>query len=197
MKKNYLLPVLLLVLLAAIVVSVVIGSRNFAELKKYMDAGELINKKEFAKAIEEFKELGEFKDSKDKILSAYYEEGKYLLGGRDFEGAREAYKNAGSYKDASKKIDEVSIAEAKHLVKTEKYLEAANIYEQLGKEKDRQKTLFKYAKYLIENNESDKALEVLKSIEEYEGAKELIDSISKGQSLEQKEEDTNKKTETP
>lgn len=178
MKKSHLLPLLLGAIVIAIIVSVVVGSQNYLQLKKYMDAGKLISKKEFARARAEYEKLGEFKDSKRKIIESYYNEGKHLLSERNFDGAIEAYINAGDYKDSQKKIKDVRVAEAKYLIKNDKFIEAANIYAELGNIKDNQKTLFKYAKYLIENNRNNDAVEVLKGIEDYEGAKELLESIT-------------------
>lgn len=177
MKKNYLGPVLLTVIAIAIIASVVVGNQNYLQLKKYMDAGELINQKKFEEAIAEFEKLNGFKNSEAKILEAYYEEGKYLLGERDFDGARAAFEKAGEHKDSVKKIKEVSIAEAKSLQKNKKFVEAANIFAELGEKEQSQKALFKYAKHLIEQNEIDKAREVLKGLEGLDGVEELLKSI--------------------
>lgn len=177
MKKSRLAPILLTLLAVGIIVSIFIGNQNYLQLKKYMDASNLINQKKFSEARAEFEELGDFKNSKNKIIESYYEEGKYLLGEREFDAAREAFTKAGDYKDSDKKIKDVSMAEAKSLLKKEKFTEAANLYEKLGEHEESQKALFKYAKYLIEHEDFDNAREVLKSIEGYEGADELLKSI--------------------
>lgn len=177
MKKSRLAPILLTLLAVGIIVSIFIGNQNYLQLKEYMDASNLINQKKFSEARAELESLGDFKNSKNKIIESYYEEGKYLLGEREFDAAREAFTKAGDYKDSDKKIKDVSMAEAKSLLKKEKFTEAANLYEKLGEHEESQKALFKYAKYLIEHEELDNAREVLKSIEGYEGADELLKSI--------------------
>lgn len=177
MKKSRLAPILLTLLAVGIIVSIFIGNQNYLQLKEYMDASNLINQKKFSEARAEFEELGDFKNSKNKIIESYYEEGKYLLGEREFDAAREAFTKAGDYKDSDKKIKDVSMAEAKSLLKNEKFTEAANLYEKLGEHEESQKALFKYAKYLIEHEDFDNAREVLKTIEGYEGADELLKSI--------------------
>lgn len=177
MKKSHLAPILLTLLAVGIIVSIFIGNQNYLQLKKYMDASNLINQKKFSEARAEFEALGDFKNSKNKIIESYYEEGKYLLGEREFDAAREAFTKAGEYKDSAKKIKDVSMAEAKSLLKNEKFTEAANLYGKLGEHEESQKALFKYAKYLIEHEDFDNAREVLKSIEGYEGADELLKSI--------------------
>lgn len=177
MKKSHLAPILLTLLAIGIIATIFIGNQNYLQLKEYMDASNLINQKKFSEARAEFEELGDFKNSKNKIIESYYEEGKYLLGEREFDAAREAFTKAGDYKDSDKKIKYVSMAEAKSLLKKEKFTEAANLYEKLGEHEESQKALFKYAKYLIEHEDFDNAREVLKSIEGYEGADELLKSI--------------------
>lgn len=177
MKKNYLGLVLVAVIAIVLAVTIYIGHQNYVELKTYMDADGLINQKKFAEAIKEFELLGDFKDSKNKIFEVYYEEGKYLMSEREFDGAREAFAKAGSYKDAAQKIRDVSIAEAKSLVKNKKFIEGANLYEELGEHEQSQKTMLKYAKYLIGQGELDKAREVLKGLDGMEGVDELLKSI--------------------
>lgn len=194
MKKSRFAPILLTLLAVGIIVTIFIGNQNYLQLKKYMDASNLINQKKFNEARAEFEELGDFKNSKNKIIESYYEEGKFLLSEREFDAAREAFTKAGDYKDSAKKIKDVSMAEAKSLLKNEKFTEAANLYEKLGEHEESQKALFKYAKYLIEHEDFDNAREVLKSIEGYEGADELLKSIEPTPTETQEQDD---KTQEP
>ncbi len=70
----------------------------------YEAAEKALENQEFEDAAEMFGELGDYKDSKERVLQCYYEQGKFLMDKGDYSEAVEAFESAGNYQDAAVRV---------------------------------------------------------------------------------------------
>ena len=113
----------------------------YTEAEKYLQAGD------YDQAIAVFSELGEYKDSKDRLeeaeKAAAYAKAEELLTAGEYEAARQSFLTLGSYNDSAAKAREAEEAllaqkyeAAEELLKTKSYVSAYNAFIALGDYKD-------------------------------------------------------------
>ena len=113
-KKGFVILLILFALITIalasflIFINIIVPTREYAQGEKLLEGGNYIE------AIEIFKGLDDFKDSKLRIKESYYKYGEYLTSFEKYDEAIEAFKNASDFADASKKIDEVEIIKNKN-----------------------------------------------------------------------------------
>lgn len=78
----------------------------------YEAAEKALENQEFEDAAEMFGELGDYKDSKERVLQCYYEQGKFLMDKGDYSEAVEAFESAGNYQDAAVRVTRAEDAQA-------------------------------------------------------------------------------------
>ncbi len=117
---------------------------------KYKAAEEMVENKQYAQAIVAFTELGNYRDSEDKIeeINNLILEEKYLyacglMEEENYVDAKIAFTELGEYKDSSNKVAEIDTilldavyAEAEALFVEGKYAEAHALYKKLDDYKD-------------------------------------------------------------
>lgn len=125
--------ILIIVIIVLLGVGGFFGYTNYiVPLNAYNAAKALVNEQKFDDAIGEFEKLGDFKDSKNKVLETHYEKAEFLLKDQKYQEAITEFEAAESYKDA------------KELVKSTKYSwaqvadvdTAINLYTELGDYED-------------------------------------------------------------
>lgn len=92
---------LLIVLLAVLITQVIVPNL------KYNSAIDLMESGRYAEAIPSFEELGDFGDSKDKLLECHYEYAEELVKEEQYLQAAKEYRQAKYYKDAVKRAMEM------------------------------------------------------------------------------------------
>lgn len=73
-------------------------------LRGYKYAESLLSSGDYDGAISAFTELGNYKDSSERISAIYYAKGEAFLASGDFDDAISSFEHAGDYKDASSRI---------------------------------------------------------------------------------------------
>ena len=88
-----------------VIVLFIIYQRVIKPSIEYNKAEELLVSGQYDDAILAFTELGNYKDSNERIYQVYYEKGDYLHNMKDYDNSLIAYKEAGNYEDAKEKYD--------------------------------------------------------------------------------------------
>lgn len=83
-------------------------------------------------AIEMFEDLGDYKDSADRVLEAKYQKADSLLGEQEYEDAYAAFEEVQDYSDAQERMKEVRYAQAEAFVAEEKLEDALAVFQELG-----------------------------------------------------------------
>jgi len=108
-KKIKMISVLSVILVVLAVSGYFAVTKIVIPTMDYNTAVEYMNNQEYGKAVDVFKKLGDFKDSKEKIKEAQYLQATELMNsGKCFE-AVEMFRELGNYKDSKEKIKEILI----------------------------------------------------------------------------------------
>ena len=91
-------PIAVVAIIVVIIINTVIIPAN-----KYSKAEEYLNNKKYTEAIKKYKELGDYKDSKDKIKLANYNQAKDYLTNQEYAKAYDSFLLIKGYKD----VDEI------------------------------------------------------------------------------------------
>lgn len=83
-------------------------------------------------AIEMFEDLGDYKDSADRVLEAKYQKADSLLGEQEYEDAYAVFEEVRDYSDAQERMKEVRYAQAETFVAEEKLEDALAVFQELG-----------------------------------------------------------------
>ena len=79
-----------------------------------------------------FEDLGDYKDSADRVLEAKYQKADNLLGEQEYEDAYVAFEEVQDYSDAQERMKEVRYAQAETFVAEEKLEDALAVFRELG-----------------------------------------------------------------
>ncbi|MDR2519500.1 MAG: hypothetical protein LBC69_00335, partial [Eubacteriaceae bacterium] len=131
------------ILLVAIVLGIgAAGTYLYRQNARYSEGVRLMNAGSYMEAIDVFKGLGAYKDSKEKAeecnvnLKGKYERAISLMGSGDFAGAMEIFTAIGSYEDSKSQKEacasEIKFANAVELLDRQEYFEAYQLFNQLG-----------------------------------------------------------------
>ena len=130
------------VIAAVVVVAGIFIARaviNHMHEEAYADAGKALAAGKYEEALKEYKDLGGFKDSKDKAQfcqdSIDYEKAMKLFDKGDYDKAKEAFRKLDEFKDAEEMVtlceNMVKYNEAEELFAAQNYTEAHDIYGEL------------------------------------------------------------------
>lgn len=105
-KQTYIIAVVVVV--AAIVsIAVNIAISDGKKKTVYNNAVTLMENEKFEEAIEQFEQLGDYKDSAEQIKNVKYNQALYYEQEKDFDSALNLWKELGSYKDSEDKYNEL------------------------------------------------------------------------------------------
>ncbi|MGN0613129.1 MAG: SH3 domain-containing protein [Porcipelethomonas sp.] len=162
----------------------------------YSNAMELVEEGKYTEAVNEFKELGEYKDSVQmKENCEYYIRAVDLMESGSYSSAINNFNRIPDFKDSKDKIEECNqmINQGKYesaidLMEQGEYAQAIEIFESLGeyqqsKEKIQKcnelaKNKYDIAQERLENEEYEEALGIYSTIEFYKDSKEKIAKCS-------------------
>ena len=85
------------------VIAIIIINSVIIQANKYSKAESYLNNKKYTEAIKKYKELGDYKDSKDKIKLAKYNQAKDYLTNQEYTKAYDSFSSIKGYKD----VDEI------------------------------------------------------------------------------------------
>ena len=108
--------------------SVLIWNNVISPMITYNSAVKLVEEGNYDEAMDVFKSLGDYKDSKEQILATKYAKGIYLRESKDFNGAEQIFKELGDYEDSQTQITETYYAKSKNYMEEEEYEEAYNLF---------------------------------------------------------------------
>ena len=89
--------------MAVAIIAIIIINTVIIPANKYSKAESYLNNKKYTEAIKAYKELGDYKDSKDKIKAAKYNQAKDYLTNREYTKAYDSFSSIKGYKD----VDEI------------------------------------------------------------------------------------------
>lgn len=95
-----------------------------------------MNEEDYDEAISVFESLGDFKDSKEQVVEATYQQACARLEKGYFDLAISDFEALGDYKDSKSQIPEAKYRKANSLLKKEEYDLAISAFEELGDYKD-------------------------------------------------------------
>lgn len=103
----------IIIILSLLVALIILGLSGFfiytsviVPNNQYDQAITELENENYDKAISAFKKMGDYKDSKNMILEAYYEKGKSLFDEGSYSEAITAFEKAGNYEDTKDKLAE-------------------------------------------------------------------------------------------
>lgn len=170
--------------------------------KKYKDACELMNAKKYDEAIASFEDLGDYKDSPEKIEEIQrirkdeeYDSAVQLMNDTKYDEAIKAFEALNGYKDSNKKIDEINTIRkdaeydsAVQLMNDSKYEEAITAFTNLNGYRDSNEKINEIGKIIFEekyasaeeafnNGDYDTALALYKETTPYKESRDRIIDI--------------------
>ncbi len=188
---------LLIILAAAALVLYIVPE------KQYKNACELMDSKKYDEAIEAFVDLGDYKDSPEKIeeihkirKDADYESAVQLMNDAKYDEAIEAFTNLNGYKDSNEKIDDINTIlkdaeydSAVQLMNDEKYEEAITAFTNLNGYRDSNEKIDEIGKIIFEekynsaeeafnSGDYDTALSLYKETTPYKESRDRIIDIN-------------------
>jgi len=124
-------PVVCVVIILVILLNaIILPSMRYNNAVKHMES------RDYKGAIENFTLLGDYKDSKEKLLEAYYRQGKELLIGEDYEGAIKAFISADNYKDAKEQLSVIYYGQGEAFFASGDYKKSYESFKAAGGYKD-------------------------------------------------------------
>lgn len=93
-KKNKKIIIIVLLIIVVIAFFIVLFKTVLVPLNNYKKANQYLENKEYDKAIELYKKNEKYKDSKENIKKAYYEQGLSLIENEKYDEAIKVLKNA-------------------------------------------------------------------------------------------------------
>lgn len=187
-----------LIFIGIITVLVIGGSLilRFVILDYYNNTNELMNSGQYIEAIERFERLGDYKDSKDRIVLSQkyisYYDAITLYNSGKYEDAVEAFSALGDFEDSAEWIKESKYTKAKLLFENGEYTEADAQFSSLGNYKDSADLAlaarYNHACALFNDGELDLAAQLFLELGDYRdsalyAAKALAPSINEKRQL--------------
>lgn len=181
-KKNNKTKIILAVVIFIVAIVAINAVRflpGFIAETRYNSAITLIEEKNYTDAIAIFQELGDYQDSKDKILECKYQNALLLIEAEDFVAAKASLEELKGYNaDVETKIQICNYSIAKSYLEKGKYEKAEEAFTALGDYGD-SKDMVKECSYrealsLIESKKYDEAIEILSKIKKYSDSSEKI-----------------------
>ena len=173
-KKAIRITIIVLLLLAIagyfLATKVVIPASNYKQAEKLLASGQ------YQEAIAAFKNLGEYKDSPERVLDTSYKQAENLLASGQYEEAIGAFARLGKYKDSQERVLVASYKQAERLLASGQYEEAIGAFARLGKYKDSQERVlvasYKQAENLLASGQYEEAIGAFKRLGKYKDSQE-------------------------
>lgn len=149
-KNKWVVPVIVscvagLVLFTA--VGFIVWTKVLAPSKNYDKACSLMEEGKYDNAIALFEDLGDYKDSGDKITESKYQKACQSLEDEEYQTAETMFKELGDYRDSEDKAVESKYRYGISLIEDEFYTQAISVFEELDDYSDSADYL-REAKYL-------------------------------------------------
>ncbi len=172
-----------LVLISLFVVFCFLAKMIILPALKYHQASKMLNDQEFEAAYNEFRELGDFRDGKQKANEARYQQGKELVKLRKFDEAIGCLEELYGYEDRDVLIE---YAKAMRLFDTGHYYDAKKLFLSIDGYLDSTSMAYEscylHAKSLFNQTNYEEAFNELRSLpeisNEYPDASELLTQCS-------------------
>ena len=144
--------------------------------EKYQKAESLLQEGDLDSAETAFMDLGDYKDSADRVLEIRYDEAELLLKQGNLEGAVTIFTELGEYKDSAERISEIRYSEAEQLLEEGDYDGAEAVFAELGNYNDSAdrvlEVCYTKAEMLLEQQNYYSAAVAFAQISEYSDARE-------------------------
>ncbi len=144
----------------------------------YRAADELLSAGKYLDAADAFLALGNYADSKEKVLKAKYLYAAELLESGEYEKARDAFEELAEYEDSEDQAQEAKYLYAKELLENGEYEKAKDAFDEITKYKDSanqaQEAIYLYAKECLEAGEYDEAIARFKGLMAQKDRKEQV-----------------------
>ncbi|MBQ4629495.1 MAG: tetratricopeptide repeat protein [Clostridia bacterium] len=154
---------------------------------KYSDANDLLKSGDYDEAIAIYKELGDYKDSENKIDLCKYQKAGQLTESGKYDEAIVIYTELGNYKNCKSQLSLCKYNKAVLLCNDGKYGEAAVILEELGDYEDSAEILkmcnYEKGSALIDEGKYDEAKEIFKNLGDYEDSKDMLNECDYQQAI--------------
>lgn len=105
--------------------------KDSTDLNLYAYAGQDMKQGNFGVAKAAFEDLGDYRDAKEMVKEADYEEAFSLLDSENYKQAKRAFEKLGDYKDSETMITETDYRNAIDLLNEEKYLDAYKLLDNI------------------------------------------------------------------
>ena len=104
-----------IIAMVAVVAAVLVVTKVVLPGNAYKQAESLLASGQYPEAITAFENLGDYKDSTDRMLEVRYAEAESLLASGQYPEAIAEFENLGDYKDSPERVLEVAYKEAQYL----------------------------------------------------------------------------------
>ena len=155
-----------------------------SDYHKYKTATKMYNEGNYEEAIKIYKNIKNYKDSKDKIIETKYQYGKQLITDEDFTEAIKIFEELGEYKETKELLVQAKYQYAKELISKEDdiveedYTKAIEIFTELNEYEDSKELLkegyYLYGKYLRNNYKYEISTEQFNKILDYKDSQDYI-----------------------
>lgn len=144
----------------------------------YRDAKAKFDGKDYAKAADLFKELGNYEDSKDRMNESKYQMAEVEYADKDYQTAYKTYEDLGSsYKDAKDKAKDAKYLYACECLTAKKYKDASDLFNVLKDYKEGQdkfnESTYAYAKECYDSKKYEDARTYFAKVKGYEDSDNL------------------------
>ena len=181
-KKSTIIAGVILVLSVVLSISSLFVVDMVEKSQSYKEAVRFMKEEKYDDAIEKFKILEDYKDSKDKVLECQYLSAEAEEKDGDFETAIEIYTSLKDYKDSKDKILECQYLSAEAEEKDGDFEEAIEIYTSLKDYKDSKDKILEChylnAQSYIETENYSEAVKILNKIKGYKDVDKIIDNCN-------------------
>jgi len=178
-SKKKLIAVLLVATVALIVISSIVTS--YLSQQKYTHAASLMDSGDYEQAIEEFKDLGDYKDSTLLFAESNYLYATQLIKNKDYSQVKEMITDLELYKHIPEVRLQMDYLEGLVSLNNSEYAKAIEAFERSGDYEDSKQQLieakYQHGKYLIMGNNSEKAKPLLQQIKGYKDTDTLLQDI--------------------
>ncbi len=170
----------LFLLISIVILAIALGTNNILiPLNKYNTAISMLNSNKYDKAIEVFGNLGNYKDSSQRILECKYEEAKALLQNKEYTEAIDLFSQISHYNDSSElKCETMYLLGQKYVNENLKPEDAVNILKNLNGYKDSNSLLveaqYQLATYYLNNKKYSDSSQIFETIGNYKDSINLL-----------------------
>lgn len=120
--------------IVAVAILIVLVNVVFPEMK-YNSANKCLNSGQYADALAIYEELGEYKDSSEKVIPCRYQLASSQLENEEYQNAYDNFSLLKEYEDSKSKFQESGYGYAQALMAEKKYQEALDVLDSVGEYK--------------------------------------------------------------